>query len=77
MQQHHNAWNRAPHSLTSFPSEGYHAASGAVAQLGEHRLCKAGVWGSSPHSSTLFPLWYAPKVSSQTGHFGGGFRVLV
>lgn len=25
--------------------------SGAVAQLGEHLLCKQEVWGSSPHSS--------------------------
>lgn len=30
-----------------------HARFGPVAQLVEHRLCKAGVWGSNPHWSTI------------------------
>jgi hypothetical protein len=29
---------------------------GAVAQLGEHLLCKQGVTGSIPVSSTILPL---------------------
>ena len=31
---------------------------GAVAQLGEHLLCKQGVNGSIPFSSTIFLDWH-------------------
>lgn len=37
--------------------------SGDVAQLGEHRLCKAGVRGSSPLVSTEFQ----PRTSASAG----------
>ncbi len=32
------------------------ARGGRVAQLGEHLLCKQGVGGSNPPTSTIFPL---------------------
>ncbi len=43
--------------ITGFPDEGirkdsYSYVCGAVAQLGEHLLCKQGVAGSIPVSST-------------------------
>jgi hypothetical protein len=34
--------------------------AGAVAQLGEHLLCKQGVVGSNPISSTSFPVEGSP-----------------
>src|SRR6266478_4696369 len=33
-----------------------YSCRGRVAQLGEHLLCKQGVAGSSPATSTIFPL---------------------
>jgi hypothetical protein len=38
---------------------------GAVAQLGEHLLCKQGVVGSIPISSTIPPARMKPKLSPE------------
>ena len=43
---------------------------GAVAQLGEHLLCKQGVTGSIPVSSTITPLKGDRQISERVN--GGG-----
>ena len=46
---------------------GRRAPSGAVAQSGEHRLCKPGVVGSNPSSSTLD---FGPELSASAESSG-------
>jgi hypothetical protein len=43
-----------------FGKPGCQASDGAIAQLGEHLLCKQGVVGSIPTGSTIF--WLARSV---------------
>jgi hypothetical protein len=40
----------------SWADDSWRTVHGAVAQLGEHLLCKQGVTGSIPVSSTMLPL---------------------
>src|SRR5262249_45354132 len=51
---------------------------GRVAQLGEHLLCKQGVAGSIPVTSTIFSIAYAqvtnPGITSVAGIVAGELR---
>ena len=46
--------------------DGCCAAIGGVAQLGEHLLCKQGVVGSSPITSTTSVVWMIGRVSRRS-----------
>ena len=46
---------------------------GAIAQPGEHRLCKPGVGGSNPPGSTILPLGYLNDFLRQRLFWNGVF----
>ena len=45
-----------------FESHSFRHFNGAVAQLGEHRLCKPGVKGSIPFRSTIYNAFDPSKI---------------